>query len=75
MLTKIKLDFSFVKTDGPRRYHMIWTLKIKLLSGRWVEKDWEATIVLDASSTLADLHPLIQQAVGCDNDHLYGFYM
>jgi hypothetical protein len=54
---------------------MIWTLKIKLLSGRWVEKHWEATIVLDASSTLADLHPLIQQAVGFDNDHLYGFYM
>lgn len=54
---------------------MIWTLKIKLLSGRWVEKDWEATIALDASSTLADLHPLIQQAVGFDNDHLYGFYV
>ena len=54
---------------------MIWTLKIKLLSGRWVEKDWEATIALDATSTLADLHPLIQQAVGFDNDHLYDFYM
>jgi len=54
---------------------MIWTLKIKLLSGRWVEKDWEATIALDASSTLADLHHIIQQAVGFDNDHLYGFYV
>jgi hypothetical protein len=54
---------------------MIWTLKIKLLSGRWVEKDWEATIALDALSTLADLHHIIQQAVGFDNDHLYGFYV
>jgi hypothetical protein len=54
---------------------MIWTLKIKLLAGRWAEKDWEATIALDASSTLADLHHIIQQAVGFDNDHLYGFYV
>jgi hypothetical protein len=37
--------------------------------------DWEATIALDASSTLADLHHIIQQAVGFDNDHLYGFYV
>jgi hypothetical protein len=54
---------------------MIWTLKVKLLSGRWAEKDWEATIALDASSTLADSHLIIQQAVGFDNDHLYGFYV
>ena len=54
---------------------MIWTLKIKLLSWRWVDMDWEATIALDASSTLADLHHIIQQAVGFDNDHLYGFYV
>ena len=55
--------------------HMIWTLQIKLLSGRWAEKDWAATIALDASSTLEDLHHIIQQAVGFDNDHLYGFYV
>jgi hypothetical protein len=54
---------------------MIWTLKIKLLSGRWVKMDWEETIALDDSSTLADLHHIIQQAVEFDNDHLYGFYV
>jgi hypothetical protein len=50
---------------GRRRSdHMIWTLQIKLLAGRWAEKDWAATIALDASSTLEDLHDIIQQAVG-----------
>jgi hypothetical protein len=33
---------------------MIWTLRIKLLSGRWAEKDWAATIACDASSTLEE---------------------
>ena len=54
---------------------MIWTLQIKLLSGRWANKDWAATIALDASSTLDDLHHIIQQAVDFDNDHLYGFFV
>jgi hypothetical protein len=54
---------------------MIWTLQIKLVSGRWAEKDWAATIALDASSTLEDLHDIIQQAVDFDNDHLYSFFV
>ncbi|WP_295427028.1 hypothetical protein [uncultured Thiodictyon sp.] len=54
---------------------MIWTLQIKLLSGHWAEKDWAATIALDASSTLEDLHYIIQQAVDFDDDHLYGFFV
>lgn len=54
---------------------MIWTLQIKLLSGRWADKPWAATIALDASSTLDDLHHIIQQAVDFDNDHLYGFFV
>lgn len=54
---------------------MIWTLQIKLLSGRWAEKDWSATIALDASSTLEDLHTIIQQAVNFDDDHLYSFFV
>jgi len=54
---------------------MIWTLQIKLLSGRWAEKDWSATIALDASSTLEDLHTIIQRAVDFDNDHLYSFFV
>jgi hypothetical protein len=70
----VKLGLGDQENDK-RRDRMIWTLKIKLLSGRWVKMDWEATIALDASSTLADLHHIIQQAVGFDNDHLYGFYI
>ena len=54
---------------------MIWTLQIKLLSGRWALEDWTATIALDASTTLEDLHGIIQQAVDFDNDHLYGFFV
>jgi len=54
---------------------MIWTLQIKLLSGRWAETDWEATIALDETSTLEALHRLIQQAVDFDNDHLYSFFV
>ena len=54
---------------------MILTIQIKLLSGRWAEKEWAATIALDASSTLEDLHHIIQQAVDFDDDHLYGFYV
>lgn len=54
---------------------MIWTLVIKLLSGAWAEKEWSATIALDSSSTLEDLHLIIQQAVDFDDDHLYSFYV
>jgi hypothetical protein len=48
-------------------------MHIKLISGRWATADWSATVALDASSTLEDLHHTIQQAVDFDNDHLYGF--
>lgn len=54
---------------------MIWTIQIKLLSGCFAENDWAATIALDASSTLEDLHDIIQQAVDFDDDHLYGFFV
>ena len=53
---------------------MIWALQIKLLSGRGAKQDWTATIALDGSSTLEDLHHIIQQAVDFDDDHLYGFF-
>jgi hypothetical protein len=51
---------------------MIWTLHIKLLSGRWADKLWTATIALDASSTLEDLHLIIQKAVDFRLGHLTG---
>ena len=49
---------------------MIWTFKIELFYG-----EWEATIEIDATSTLEDLHFIMQEAVGFDNDHLYEFYI
>ena len=39
------------------------------------EEGWEATIEIESSSTLEDLHFAIQSAVGFDNDHLYEFYI
>ncbi len=49
---------------------MIWTLQLKLVRGLYAEGPWEATIALDAASTLEDLHHIIQRAVDFDNDHL-----
>ncbi len=54
---------------------MIWTITIKLVSGRWAENDWGATVALEAASTLEDVHDVIQQAVEFDRDHLYGFFV
>lgn len=54
---------------------MIWTLQLKLVRGLYAEGPWEATIALDAASTLEDLHHIIQRAVDFDNDHLYEFYL
>ena len=50
---------------------MIWTLEIKVFAS----DDWKATIEIDSSSTLEDLHFIIQDAVEFDNDHLYEFYV
>ena len=54
---------------------MIWTLSIKLIAGRWAIDDWSATVEVEASSTLADLHELILEAADFDDDHLYEFYI
>ncbi len=54
---------------------MIWTFKIELLMGAFKQSNWQATIELDSSSTLEDIHFIIQQAVDFDNDHLYEFYV
>ena len=54
---------------------MIWTLHIQLLWGRWAEGEWAATLALDGSSTLEDLHFLILKAIGFDDDHLYSFFV
>ena len=46
---------------------MILTIKIKLHS-------WSGIIEIDDSSTMEDLHYVIQHAVEFDDDHLYEFY-
>lgn len=53
----------------------IWTLKVKLVSGIHARGPWEATIQIDSSATLEDLHFAIQSVVGFSDDHLYMFYV
>ncbi|MET0497348.1 MAG: hypothetical protein ABW106_03635 [Steroidobacteraceae bacterium] len=53
----------------------IWTLKIKLVSSIHAPGPWEATLEIDSSATLEDLHLAIQRAVRFDNDHMYMFYV
>ncbi|HRA89157.1 MAG TPA: hypothetical protein PK992_13830 [Planctomycetaceae bacterium] len=49
---------------------MIWTLRIKLMRH---EDPWSADIEIESSTTLDELHLVIQSAVGFDNDHMYEF--
>ena len=51
---------------------MIETLKIKLISGIKAN-DWECMVEVPNDYSLYDLHDVIQQAVGFDNDHLFEF--
>ena len=51
---------------------MIETLKIKLLSGM-TDNDWECMVEVPNDYSLYDLHGVIQQAVGFNNDHLFEF--
>ncbi len=53
---------------------MILALKVKLLSGRYTDEEWEGVIEIDSRSSLDVLHYAIQRAVDFDNDHLYEFY-
>lgn len=54
---------------------MIWTMNVKLVFGRFAADPWEAIIALDETSTLADLHHVIQRAVDFDEDHLFEFFI
>ncbi len=54
---------------------MILTFRSELLFGYNAEHEWACVIEIDSFSTLEDLHLVIQDAVGFDNDHLYEFYM
>lgn len=52
-----------------------WTLKVKLVFGIHARGPWEATLEIDSSATLEDLHLAIQSAVQFDDDHMYMFYV
>ncbi len=54
---------------------MIWTLKVQLLSGTYAEEECIRVMEIDSSTTLEDLHLVIQQAVDFNNDHMYEFYV
>jgi hypothetical protein len=53
----------------------IWTLKVKLVFGLHAQGPWEATLEIDSSATLEDLHLAVQSAVEFDDDHMYMFYV
>lgn len=53
---------------------MILTLTIKLAYGYYAQA-WKATLEIDESATLEDLHQAIQKAVDFDGGHLYEFYI
>jgi hypothetical protein len=52
---------------------MIFTIKIKLIYGILISKDWECIIEVPSDFSLEDLHFIIQDAVGFDDDHMYEF--
>lgn len=54
---------------------MIWTIKIELLFGIYADESWNASIELDSTSTLEDLHFIIQDTINFDNDNMYEFYI
>lgn len=60
---------------APSQGATIWTLKIKLVFGVYAQGPWQATIEIDSSATLEDLHLAIQSAVAFSDDHMYMFYV
>jgi hypothetical protein len=53
---------------------MIWTLRIACVRGRYQEGEWIRCVELDSTSTLLDLHDLIQEVIRFDRDHLFEFF-
>ena len=54
---------------------MIWTIKVTLLAGMYATSECVRVIEMDSSTGLDDLHLVIQDVVGFDNDHLYQFFI
>jgi len=63
-----------MKSRNTKRYFMIGIFKIEL-SNVSAEFKWSATIAMDTSTTLVELHQTIQKAVEFGDDHLYRFYI
>jgi hypothetical protein len=53
----------------------IWTLKVKLVFGLHAGGPWKATLEIESSATLEDLHVAVQSAIQFDDDHMYMFYV
>ena len=54
---------------------MIITLTFTLRRGSYLKHDWQASVEIEQDYTLDDIHFVIQDLVGFDNDHLYDFFL
>ena len=54
---------------------MIWTINFQLRFGLHAEEKWESTVEVESTSTLEDIHHVVQAAAEFDNDHMYEFYI
>ena len=54
---------------------MIWTLKIEIPKNDFTDYFWNIEIELEASTSLAELHSIIQRATNFHDDHLYEFFI
>ena len=54
---------------------MIYTIKIKLISGLCASDDWECNIEIPSNLNLADFHLVLQDLLAFDDDHMYAFYI
>jgi len=54
---------------------MIYTLRIRCVWGAYFEQPFERTIEVSDDTTLGELHDIIQDLTGFDNDHLFTFFI
>ena len=53
---------------------MVLKLRVECMRGRFYEHECVRIIAMDDSSSLLDLHDMIQDAVSFDRDHPFDFY-
>jgi hypothetical protein len=54
---------------------MIITIKVQLASGLHAREEWSCELEVEEATSLNDLHRVIQDAVGFDDDHMYMFFI